>query len=184
MSNLKTGMMKKTYMKIAGLAIAALLMSFNLDAQRPGGRGNGQGYGPGQGACMQPGDRAERMAAYLELTEEQQAQLTELRITHQKSMTPLRNEMNEIRARQRTLMSEEEVDLNAVNKNIDKQSALQAKMKKEAASHRVAMKDVLSDEQEFKMQQLQRKGKARRGSGHGKGPGCRAPRGSGMGQNQ
>jgi t-SNARE complex subunit (syntaxin) len=55
--------------------------------------------------------------------------------------------MLELKARERTLLSEKEVDLKALNKVIDEQTDLLNKMKKLEAEQKVAVKGILTDEQ-------------------------------------
>ena len=49
--------------------------------------------------------------ASLDLTEEQQTEITTLRTAHYKAITPLKNKMVELKARERTLLSEESMDM-------------------------------------------------------------------------
>jgi len=65
----------------------------------------------------------------------------------------LRNEMAELKARERTLLSEEEVDMKALNSVIDDQTGLLNKMKKLQADHRVSMRDILTAEQMMQLDQ-------------------------------
>jgi Spy/CpxP family protein refolding chaperone len=116
---------------------------------------------------------------WLELTEEQQAEMTSLRTEHSKIMTPLKNKMAELKARERTLLSEENIDMKAVNNTIDEQTGLMNKIRKLHVEQQVAMKDVLTDEQLMKLQQrrdfAQQEGRygkgGRRGYGVGRGSG-------------
>ena len=156
-------------------------MTTSLNAQRPnqGGRGLGPcGSGDGPG-------RADRYAA-LDLSEEQLAEITTLRTAHYKAITPLRNKMAELKARERTLLSEETVDMKAVGKTIDEQTDLTNSMRKLQVEHQVAVKGQLSDEQVMKLQQrrqfAQRDG--RRGNAGRKGAGIRAGQGSRQGAGQ
>ena len=89
----------------------------------------------------------------LDLTTEQEEAMKNLRTENYKTMQPLKNQMVELKARERTLMSEETVDLKAVNKVIDDQTDLINKMRKIQASHKVEVKEILTDEQEMKLEQ-------------------------------
>lgn len=173
--------MKTRITKSAALILLTMTMGLTLNAQKP------RGDGP----------QNQRQFDCLDLTEDQEAQITNLRTAHYKDVLPLRNEMGEIRAKKRTLISQENVDLGAVNKNIDKQSALQAKINKLQASHRVEMKKVLTDEQIMTLQSRnfngQRQGRraycdgtGRRGSnaGYGRANNPGAGRGAGRGNGQ
>ncbi len=102
----------------------------------------------------------------LELTEEQQAEITSLRAEHYKTVTPLKNKMAELRAHERTLLSEESVDMKAVNKTIDEQTELSNSIRKLQVKQQVAIKGLLSDEQVMKLQQ--RRQFAQGNGSHGK----------------
>ncbi len=93
--------------------------------------------------------------------------MTTLRTEHYKTMTPLKNKMAELKARERTLLSEEKVDMKAINLTIDEQSELMNSMKKLQVKHQIAVKDILTDEQLMKLQQSRQF--ARRDGFHGKG---------------
>ncbi len=86
--------------------------------------------------------------------------------------------MAELKARERTLLSEENVDMKAVNKTIDEQTDLMNNMRKLQTKHQVAVKSHLSDEQIMQLQQ--RRQFARQDGFHGKG-GRRSGRGTGGG---
>lgn len=155
--------MKTTMLKSAGVLLLGILMVTAVNAQPPrDGRGSGNRYGDGSGKF-----------AAMNLTEEQQEEITTLRTAHYKVMNPLKNKMTELKARERTLMSEETVDIKAVNKTIDEQTSLLNEMKKEQATHQIKVKSLLSDEQVMQLQQgrkfAQGKGyhQGRRGNGAG-----------------
>ncbi|MEN8202197.1 MAG: Spy/CpxP family protein refolding chaperone [Bacteroidota bacterium] len=152
--------MKTNWIKTAGLIILATLLATGLNAQSPrqGGRGSGP-YGQGN----------ERMAGYyaLDLTEDQQEAMLSLRTENYKTMKPLRNKMNELKARERTLVSEETVDMKAVHKIIDEQTELMNKMRKIQLDHRLEVREILSDEQIMKLDQRRNFSKNRRNKGNG-----------------
>ena len=156
--------MKKAMIKTAGVVLLAILMVTysNAQSQRQGGRGMAMGEG-------------ERSYAKLDLTEAQSEEITSLRTEHYKNMKPLRAQMLEHKARERTLLSEESVNLKAVDKVIDQQTDLLNQMRKLQTKHRVAVKNVLSDEQVMKLEQRQRHsarmGQGRKGRGYGSGSG-------------
>jgi len=153
-------MMKTKLIKTAGLFLMASLALTSLNAQSPrqGGRGTGA-YGHG----------SEQLSAHfsLDLTTEQQEAMKALRADNYKTMKPLQNKMGELKARERTLMSEESVDMKSVNKVIDEQTDLMNKMRKIQATHKVGVKEILTDEQEMKLEQRTRSGKNR-----GQGANC------------
>ena len=122
------------------------------------------------------------MAGYLalDLTEDQQEAMTSLRTENYKTMKPLKNKMAELKARERTLLSEETVDIKAVNKLIDEQTELNNKMRKIQVAHKVEVKEILTDEQIMKLDQHRKFSTNRhfRGEGPNRGPG----QGAGQGQ--
>ena len=153
----------------------------------PGGQGAGQAYGQGygqraglgygQGYGQTDGAFGPRMQAILDLTVEQQEELSTLRVNHFKIMNTLRAEMGELNARERTLMAQEEIDLNAVNKVIDQQTDLSNKIQKKQLQNRQVCRKVLTKEQQviFDQQGMYagrmnaRRGYGMRGNGQGRG---------------
>jgi len=151
--------MKNNLITTAGVLLLAFLMATTINAQ-PNRQGN---WG----------------LANLDLSEDQSEQITQLRTEHYNTMKPLRAKMAEIKAKERTLLSVESVDLKAVEKAIDEQTDLLNQIRKLQIKHQLAVKDVLTDEQVMKLEQRQRHS-ARRGQsrlGHGQGPGTGYGRG-------
>jgi len=157
--------------KLAGALLFGILISTAVSAQSH--RQGGQGHGAREGY------NGMYRHASLDLTEEQQTEITTLRTAHYKAITPLKNKMVELKARERTMLSEETVDMKAVNKTIDEQTDLTNKMRKLQVEQQVAVKSLLTDEQVMKMQQ--RRQFASRDGFHGKGGhrGDRGDRGKG-----
>ena len=86
---------------------------------------------------------------------------------HYKEMKPIRAEMGELQARQRTLMSQEEVDVKSVNKLIDEKTSLMNEVQKKKVNHQLAFREVLTDEQQMMLDQKKmRAGKRKAGRGH------------------
>jgi Spy/CpxP family protein refolding chaperone len=166
--------------KTAGALLLGFLMITAVNAQNRQGE-RGQGY---NGSEKSYGHQF----AKLELTEEQEAEMTSLRTVHYKEITPLKNKMAELKARERTLLSEESIDMKAVNKTIDEQTDLMNTMRKLQLEHQLAVKSNLTDEQVMKLQQrrqfARQDGFHGRGSSHGKSGhrGARYNGGKGMGQ--
>jgi Spy/CpxP family protein refolding chaperone len=83
---------------------------------------------------------------------------------------PLRNELGEAEAHQKTLMTTEKPDLAAINKNIEKIGAIKIEMAKIHAKNRLDMRAQLTDEQrvKFDMQREKRsRGERPEGMWHG-----------------
>jgi Spy/CpxP family protein refolding chaperone len=179
-------MMKTRWIKTTGTIALALVLVTGINAQPRNGRGLGpcgQGYGPrvaGNGPDLEqeygnrpgPGRRA---AERLNLTEEQREEMNALRAEHYKTMKPLRAQMAEFKARERTIMSVEDVDMKALNRVIDDQTSLMNKMKKLQAEHRIETRGLLTEEQQMILDQRGSFGRVPRWKGAGRirpgGPG-------------
>lgn len=166
--------MKNKWIRSAAILALSTIMVIGINAQNQGGQGqgpDGQGYGPrankgfgqGQGYGTRagmaygrtngPGTRDGSGLNRLDLTEEQQKEIQTMKLANYKEMKPLRAEMNEIKAREKTLMAQEEINKKALNKLIDEQTDLMNKIQKKQLSHKLAFKEILTDEQEMKMEQ-------------------------------
>ncbi len=166
--------MNTRVIKTAGVLLLGFLMITAVNAQnRQGGRG--QGYNDSEKSNG-------HQFAKLELSDEQKTEITSLRTEHYKEITPLKNKMAELKARERTLLSEESVDMKAVNKTIDEQTDLMNSMRKLQVEQQVAVKSLLTDEQLMQVQQ--RRQFAKRTGFHGKSGhrGSRTYGGAGMGR--
>jgi Spy/CpxP family protein refolding chaperone len=158
--------MKTNPIKKAGVFLLAILMLASLNAQ-PNPNGNrGMAYGNREGR-----------AANLDLTEAQSEQITQLRTEHYTTMKPLRAKMAEMKAKERTLLSEESVDLKAVEEVIDQQTELLNQMRKLQTKHQLAIKEVLTDEQVMKLEQRQSFRMGQDQTGRGQRPGTGYGRG-------
>lgn len=137
--------------KILSLALIAIFaISFTAMAQRQ----DRKSRAPQQRQMM--ADRADRARGNFEtfFTEEQQEKIKELRLESSKEIQPLRNELNELRAKQQTLTSAEKADLNAINKNIDQMADVQAKIQKIQAKQQQEIRSMLDDEQRIKFDEM------------------------------
>jgi Spy/CpxP family protein refolding chaperone len=144
--------MKNLTLNGAGILLLSLLFASGMNAQQ---------YRRGQGPYGQgPHRESLRLSVVerLDLTEGQQETLKSLQQEHYKTMRPLRNKMTELRAHERTLMSAEQIDQNSVNKVIDEQTELTNQMRKLQLDHRLAVRELLTEEQlmQLDMQRDQR----------------------------
>lgn len=119
-----------------------------------------------------------------QFTEDQQKQMAELRLKHQKETLQLNNEINEKTAQLKTLQQLDKPNLRDINSKIDEISALQNKKMKSMAAHRNSVRSLLTDEQriqfDMKMNRENRMNKGdRMNKGHKQGNMKMAP----MGQN-
>lgn len=95
-------------------------------------------------------------------TEEQQTKMKELRLETAKQIKPIKNELNELNAKQKTLTTADKADLKAINKNIDKMAELKASMQKIMAAQHQQVRAMLDEEQLLKFDAMKNK---RRGKG-------------------
>jgi Spy/CpxP family protein refolding chaperone len=93
---------------------------------------------------------ADRMKDMLDLTEEQQTQIKNLRTNQQKAMLPLKNELGEKKARMKTLQTAEKADMKAITTLIDEMGAIKIKMAKVKAANHQEIRSVLNEEQRLK----------------------------------
>jgi len=172
----------KSMTKKAFLAIfMAGVFSVVLTAQP--GQGQGRGNGPGWNNQDRPDCRLENIIP--DLTEDQIAELKALRLDHLKVMQDFQNQMGEINAKQRTLMSANPVDKKATEKLIDEKTALMNKQMKAQLAHRAAIKEVLTEEQALVLDQRMNMNRGqfaqKGGKGQFQGKGTPGPRGGGRG---
>ncbi len=158
--------MKSRRMKTIVIMALAMVMigGTSTFAQRGQGMrsGGGQGYGYNNaGVCTGFG---------LNLTEDQQNKMNEMRVAHMKAVQPVRDQLLELKTHQRTLMNAENADQKAINKNIDEMTKLQNKLMKVGSEFQLKVKTILTDEQKVMMQSRQgRFGKFGQGMNRGRG---------------
>ena len=87
----------------------------------------------------------------LDLTDAQKEAFKKSRVEIEKQLQPLRNQLGEACAHQKTLTTAEKPDMEAINKNIEKMGALQTEIEKIRTKHRLEMRAQLTDEQLLKM---------------------------------
>ena len=83
----------------------------------------------------------------LNLTDAQKESFKQSRLALEKQMQPIRNELGEAEARQRTLTTTEKPDMDAINKNMDKIGSLKTQMAKLQTKHRLELRAQLTEEQ-------------------------------------
>ena len=115
----------------------------------------------------QPGFKAgefKRDGNKLNLTDAQKESFKASTMATQKLLMPLRNELGEAEAHQKTLLSAEKPDLGAINKNIEKIGGIRIEMAEVQTKHRLEMRAQLTDEQRLKLELF--KGKLKQARGH------------------
>ncbi|MCY1721055.1 periplasmic heavy metal sensor [Prolixibacteraceae bacterium Z1-6] len=90
-------------------------------------------------------------------TEEQLTKVKELRLETAKQIKPLRNELNELKAKQQTLTTADNADMKAINNNIDKMSKVKADLEKVMAKQHQEIRSMLSEEQLIKFDAMRNK---------------------------
>lgn len=147
-----------------------------------------------------PVPRIERLAEALELTDEQMDQLKSLREAGLEEMADLRKEMLRVRHDMRGEMLEDNPDIAKLKKLIATKSEIRANMEIFRLEHRMAMRDILTEEQRDKLMMLRGRGwrggfrdgcgfgrgkmgfrRGMRGGGRGFGPGMGFGDGPGFG---
>jgi Spy/CpxP family protein refolding chaperone len=86
----------------------------------------------------------------LDLTDAQKEAFKQSMLAMQKKLQPIRNELGEAEAHQKTLMTAEKPDLDAINKNIEKIGSLKTEMAKLQAKNRLDLRAQLTEEQRLK----------------------------------
>lgn len=85
----------------------------------------------------------------LNLTDEQKEVFKQSRLALEKQLQPLRNELGEAEAHQRTLTTTEKPDISAINKNMEKIGSIKTEMAKMQIKHRMELRAQLTDEQQL-----------------------------------
>ena len=139
--------------KMLAIAIFSFALVVSIDAFAQPGR-RSQDYRPQQRFAERPIDRTDRPQRQMfedciipDLTEEQQTQMKELRLARLESSTRHRNQMDELRARKRNLMTQGGVDNDEINAIIDEMTSLKNAQMKEAVNKRQAVRNILNEEQ-------------------------------------
>lgn len=138
----------------------------NCDGHGGGpGRFGGPGGHPGMGPRHDGGFMLMRFADELELTDAQKDQLKELRTNFQMERIDQQAEMKKARLTLQNLRTDDNASEREVFAAIDKLSDLRASMQKMAYTHHQQMKDILTEEQQDKLEELRkdRRGFGRRG---------------------
>ena len=140
-------------MRIVLPVLFVFMLALNADAfaQRGGRQGNVR---PQQRFTERTPERVERPRQMLyedcilpDLTEEQKATMKEHRLARMEASTAHRNQMDELRARKRNLMTQPEANREAIHSIIDEMTVLQNTRMKDRVAHREATREVLTEEQ-------------------------------------
>ena len=92
-------------------------------------------------------ERLERMAEHLDLTDQQQEKIKQIRSSKAKQQIDRQNQVRELRAQLMTAMSQDQVDKSQVNSLIEQIGELRTSGDKDRADTMIAIREVLTDEQ-------------------------------------
>ncbi len=104
----------------------------------------------------QPGSRQNRekdnfgkgvRSEILNLNEDQKVKIKELRLAFYKETQPLRNQLGELKARQRTLTTADKTDMKVIDANIDEITKIQNQLMKKSVAMKQQFRLLLNDEQ-------------------------------------
>lgn len=156
-------MKAKILMMVLLLGFASVLMA------QPGENASGKSF---RGRELKPGMNKEHdgMAKGLDLTDAQKDAFKQGMMALQKDLKPLRNELGEVTAHQKTLESADTPDFKAINKNLEKIGELKVAMAKAQVKHRLDMRAQLTDEQRLKFDMFKDKKKNGKGAREMKRP--------------
>jgi Spy/CpxP family protein refolding chaperone len=127
----------------------------------------------------------EGLVRALDLNEDQIKAIKDIQLNMHKEIKPLQNQVGEAIAHQKTLLSADNPNLNAINDNIEKIGQLKIDMAKIRTKYLLQMRSKLTDEQRMKLD-LMREHHGKFGPGMNKGqrgPGFGKP-GMGFDMNQ
>jgi Spy/CpxP family protein refolding chaperone len=155
-------------MKELVVTLGTILLVMGIAANVFAYRGGSGGMGPGYGYAMD-----ERMAAGLNLTAEQTAQVRSLREVQLKEIQPLQNKLNGKRSELRLLWLQQPPDQGKITAADREIRTLRDLLQDKRTSHRLAIFKILTPEQQTKLQAYN--------AGRGYGKDMRGRGGMGMG---
>jgi Spy/CpxP family protein refolding chaperone len=83
------------------------------------------------------------------LTDDQAAKIKDLHLNLLKEIQPLQNQLGELKAKQKSLISVDKADMKAIDGNIEEISKLQTQIMKATVHHRLQVRSLLNDEQKL-----------------------------------
>ncbi|MFY0608490.1 MAG: periplasmic heavy metal sensor [Cyclobacteriaceae bacterium] len=144
--------------------VIILAMSTIAMAQPPGG-GQRQEMRAPQDQRMAPKAEGERMMRMLDLSDEQKEQMKAIKTDAQMEILPLKNSLAEKEARLVTLQTASNVDMKAIEKQIEEIGQVKVTMAKIKARSHQKVRALLTDDQRIKLDMKLSEGKKK-----GKGP--------------
>ena len=159
-------------MKTRFLVLAVFVFATTVIIAQPGNRAEKWSkLSPEQKEMMLKKRQATKTDRQPFFTAEQKETMKNLHLETAKQVKPLRNELNELMAKQKTLTTAENADINAINKNIDKMAEVKANMAKIHAKQQQEIRKMLTEEQliRFDAMKQHRAGKAKEFNGNFRG---------------
>ena len=105
----------------------------------------------------------------LNLTDTQKEAFQKSRVETEKLLQPLRNQLGEAEAHQRTLVTAEKPDMDAIGKNIEKIGAIKTDMEKIRTKQQLAVRSQLTEEQRLKFDNAHKQMKPGKAGERGEG---------------
>ena len=121
-------------------------MGIAKQGMRKGDRGEQQGK-KGNGIKQKAGKQMGKDRNMLDLSDEQKAQMKEIRVAHLKETKELKNELEVIRLKQKHLMTAEKVDKNSIMDNVDRLSNIQNQLAKKQIDNKMEIREILTEDQ-------------------------------------
>jgi len=145
------------------ILILVVLMGFSsvLMAQPEGKKAENSGRGMEWKSEMHNGQNGPMKA--LNLTDAQKEAFKQSMVAMHKELNPLRNELGEAMAHQKTLVSADNPDMKAIDKNLEKIGNLKVEMAKIQVKHRLDMRAQLTEEQRMKFDMFKDRMKHQKG---------------------
>ena len=91
--------------------------------------------------------KAERMSRIPNLSDDQKEEIKAIMLANREKIMPLQNQLNEKRARLKTLRTSDEVNMDAINEVVDEMSDLRSEIMKQRLSSEQQIRELLTDEQ-------------------------------------
>ena len=150
-------------MKTRVMILAVLMGLTTVVMAQPNGKGEGKERKGGKQEMRADNQRGPGNG--IGLTDAQKEAFQKGRTETAKQVQPLRNQLGEARAHQKTLTTAEKPDMAAINKNIEKMGALQTEIEKIQTKHWLEMRAQLNDEQRLKIDTAVNRKGGERGEG-------------------
>lgn len=123
------------------LLVAGLMAAFQAKSQQMNGNGRHNGMQRNMGPMM------EHHEAIPNLTEDQKQKIDQLDLAFDKTTLPYHNDIREKEAHLQTLLTQDNADMNQINKTIDDIGTLRTKIRKERVATDLKIRGLLTDDQ-------------------------------------